>query len=954
MKIKHLSFLLALVMALSAFAGTFTVSAEGEEAAVNAWEVGGQTYADWQEAIDAANPGDTIYLIADYTQPNIDIMTNKDLTIEGRLKADGNRPVLTHTPNWEVISIGISGEPENGGTVLFKGFDIVTVGLKQSASIYVRQGNNLIMEDMNIVFGVGTAAHYITKGFVRFSGNDINVTFKNCKFTCPEGAAPVCNPGVVSADSSARSGNTAMFDECEIDFSMAAKPYYLYQSRIETAASQTLILRNTTVKTPEGVDYPIAQGELPHNGTGETFQNQTEFTGTVDYRGTNVINGVTTVTADVDYLIYDNKAREAGYVARVGEVKDAIKLDEQGNVEFIGYYKDLVAACNAAAATETEKQKEVFLIDNVTVTENLTIPSATIDGQNKTLTAPRIYKAVDAILNVTALNIVTTSENPILQMNGDSEPAEGEEAPAPSYAKFTKCTFTTNQKVPYAYFVLQADLTLDRCTINITNAECDKPIFRMDKGADVTFAGSELDVSETAPKLVGFDVVNDGGTVITFKGNTEFTLAQGFFTAGSKANTTLVVNERSSLTSTEEDAIVLGADQTGWVLTLGGTATVSALKGSAFTIAAPNTTVTVGGNAKVSGASRVLYAKGAGVTFSVAPDATVELISHARNKAAVSLEGEDSKLISEGTITALKTTATVYSIELVGAKASALIKGGTLNNAVLVGTETAAGAFVMTAGKVVAQEKAASAIILTNGSADILSGTLSGAPAAISGQKSVTYPEGTTEIKLNELYDSMPLTVGTSMRMNDGSLGMRFTSSAEAAVVAYADALKASGAVLDYEFGTLIVRATEIRGREMTVAALAAENVVYAAVKAEAGLVKAEDGSVTYTAAVINFTEDNMGTSLVARAYIKYTLIDGSVLYVYAAENTEGVSLGELAQQCLADVSDKSVEGYRNQVQEFYEADEDGWYELVEETAYSPYSKEQQEALKLIVENAEL
>ena len=88
MKIKRFSFLLALVMILSAFAGTFTISAEGEEAAVNAWEVGGQTYATWQEAIDAAVPGDTIYLIADYTQTG-DIRTNKDLTIEGRLKADG-------------------------------------------------------------------------------------------------------------------------------------------------------------------------------------------------------------------------------------------------------------------------------------------------------------------------------------------------------------------------------------------------------------------------------------------------------------------------------------------------------------------------------------------------------------------------------------------------------------------------------------------------------------------------------------------------------------------------------------------------------------------------------------------------------------------------------------------------------------------------------------------------
>ncbi|MBQ2249556.1 MAG: hypothetical protein II326_05210, partial [Clostridia bacterium] len=166
--------------------------------------------------------------------------------------------------------------------------------------------------------------------------------------------------------------------------------------------------------------------------------------------------------------------------------------------------------------------------------------------------------------------------------------------------------------------------------------------------------------------------------------------------------------------------------------------------------------------------------------------------------------------------------------------------------------------------------------------------------------------------------------------------------------------LKACGAIQDYEFGTLIVRATEIRQREMTVAALSAEGITHATVKAEAGIVAAEDGSITYTAAVINFTDDNMGTNLVARAYLKYTLIDGSALYVYAEDHTDGICLGELAQQCLADVNDESAEGYRNRVEGFYEADEDGWYEWIEEVAYSPYSKEQQEALKQIIENADL
>ena len=51
---------------------------------------------------------------------------------------------------------------------------------------------------------------------------------------------------------------------------------------------------------------------------------------------------------------------------------------------------------------------------------------------------------------------------------------------------------------------------------------------------------------------------------------------------------------------------------------------------------------------------------------------------------------------------------------------------------------------------------------------------------------------------------------------------------------------------------------------------------------------------------------------------------------------------------------DESTEGYRNQVQEFYEADEDGWYEVITGTAYSPYSKAQQAALKQIIENADL
>ena len=931
MKIKSFSFLLALVMILSAFAGTFTISAEGE-AAATPWSVNGTRYETFDAAIDAAVSGDTVYLHEDTVntiEANEVYYINKDVTIEGVAKADGSYPTFGIQIHWRRYGVAANGD-DDYVDVLFKNMTINFIYM-YNYMYDVGKDSSLTFENVDFILTQGHTSNVYGSPF-RVSGTNSELTFRECTMLAKEAFYPCQDYKALIAinlheeDQHEPVANTITIDTCQIDLKACMKTCGLFWTEY---LNNDLVIRNSTIDTTDDA-IVINPAELA-----------------VNYRGTNTINGVTTTHADVDYLIYDKQAREQGYVARVGEVKDAIILKDDGSVEFIGYYKDLVAACNAAAATETVAQREVTLVDDVTVTENLTIPSAKISGNNKTLTAPRIYKAVDAILEVSSLNIVTTSENPIFQMNGDSDTAT-----VASYAKFDKCTFTTDQAVPYAYFVQQANLILNNCEIRITNADCEKPIFRLDKGADVTMTGTKLNVSETAPKLIGFDVVNDGGSAILLKGATDIQLGTTVFTTTSKANVSLTLTERATLT-TKDDAIVV-PESTGWILNVGGSAVVTAEKGIAITVKAPNMAVTVGGNAKLVATEAVLYAAAEGVAFTVESGATLEMLSHAKSNATVLLEGAGSKLVSEGTITALKTSATVYAIELAGANTSALIKGGTINNAVSVGTADAAARFVMTGGKVVAQEKAVSAVILTNGAADILNGTLSGGAAAISGLKEVAYAEGTTEITLSEIYEKIPLTVGTSMRMNEDSLGMRFTSSADAVAVAYAKALKESGAIADYEFGTLIVRATEIRNTEMTVAALTAASVIHAAVTAKDGIVAAEDGSITYTAAVINFTEDNMGTALVARAYLKYTLIDGTSLYVYAAENTEAVSIGELAQQCLADVVDESAEGYRNPVQEYYEADEDGWYELVQDAAYSPYSKEQREALMLIVESADL
>ena len=96
MKIKSFSFLLALVMILSAFAGTFTISAEGE-AVATPWSVNGTRYETFDAAVDAAVSGDTVYLHEDTVntiEENEVYYINKDVTIEGVAKADGSYPTF--------------------------------------------------------------------------------------------------------------------------------------------------------------------------------------------------------------------------------------------------------------------------------------------------------------------------------------------------------------------------------------------------------------------------------------------------------------------------------------------------------------------------------------------------------------------------------------------------------------------------------------------------------------------------------------------------------------------------------------------------------------------------------------------------------------------------------------------------------------------------------------------
>ena len=152
MKIKRLSLLLALVMILSAFAGTFTISAEGE-AAPTPWEVNGTRYATFDDAVNAAVAGDTIYLHEDTVNTinaNEIYYINKDVTIEGVAKADGSYPTFGIQIKWRRYAVTATGDDEYV-EVLFKNMTMDFVYIYNH--VYNLESNtSLTFENVDFIF----------------------------------------------------------------------------------------------------------------------------------------------------------------------------------------------------------------------------------------------------------------------------------------------------------------------------------------------------------------------------------------------------------------------------------------------------------------------------------------------------------------------------------------------------------------------------------------------------------------------------------------------------------------------------------------------------------------------------------------------------------------------------------------------------------------------------------
>ena len=185
---------------------------------------------------------------------------------------------------------------------------------------------------------------------------------------------------------------------------------------------------------------------------------------------------------------------------------------------------------------------------------------------------------------------------------------------------------------------------------------------------------------------------------------------------------------------------------------------------------------------------------------------------------------------------------------------------------------------------------------------------------------------------------------GASIRTNEGTNGLRFTSTVDDATAQAG--LNALGATVSY--GTLICQADQLeKATDFTQAALLASgSSLYTTITAKNGVTTDTDGNVTKFNAALVVDLDEKATEYAARSYADITITMGNktvttrVYSDYSADDNVR-SMEEVANAALADVKDEKITGTPDGYDYIFAVTT-----LDNETKYSCYSASEYEVLK--------
>lgn len=589
---------------------------------------------------------------------------------------------------------------------------------------------------------------------------------------------------------------------------------------------------------------------------------------------------------------YDAEAKTKGYVCRVGTAEEAAANN------YSGYKTNVKDAATAALASG----KTVTLINDVELTAEIAAAESgkklVIEGNNKTLKLKNKFRAANGgNITVNNLTIETTSswggELVTLQANG--------------ILAFVNCTFkittayTNKDKIIAINSGTTGILKLNSCAFSIDknsalaqNAGTALIATYWDSAPVVTFDHTTVDLSA----LPNIGLIKAGNAslkaTVQIQNQSEIKTTKSFSFINTKITDSTVectadginlfdYNTSDAVNITATNATLIGKKyvfkfagcQSGVNVTLDGNTVVKGPRPFSVTNNKCPVTITAKGNTTIqSSGNQAIHVVGSSsenATFALTMTDHAKLISP-KDGITFNEEGKDEFAIKKATITVL--------------------------DAVTIDTPN--GTFLPTAA------------IIANGSITYIR----------SDRATMNVREQYTDagkFVVNDVYSPV-MEKGASIRTVEGSKGIRFTSTMKK--VTDTDAVK-----LTATYGTLIVKAADLEGKEFTIDALTKAGVKFADIKAtEAGTV-AGDTETTYNAALVNLPDDQLDTNFAARAYAVYT-INGVEHYVYSDFNaTDNCrSMSQIASKAQADTQPTKSAAYPNEIAA---------------GVYSPYTKSQ-------------
>ena len=167
-----------------------------------------------------------------------------------------------------------------------------------------------------------------------------------------------------------------------------------------------------------------------------------------------------------------------------------------------------------------------------------------------------------------------------------------------------------------------------------------------------------------------------------------------------------------------------------------------------------------------------------------------------------------------------------------------------------------------------------------------------------------------------KLYPAMG--VGASVRLVEGSNGIRFASTFSKSLIDFVNSNKDVGTAVKY--GTIIMPTNNIvEGFGFTLNELniigKEEGKDYVNIEAVDSITSGGAGGVKISSALVNIKEENFALELSAISYLRYTK-DGHDIYIYSVYNSENNSrsISYVAQKALEDLTDSNNSAYKYEV----------------------------------------